>query len=158
MLFRSNILNASIIREAAKLQRDTYNLWVKYKETHGGDAASFSAFEGSPEYADLKKETKARLLKKFPKQFKPVDDEEEKPTSILTFMGVEEPDPEKNLSEWKKHWVGMPEFVQEDKLPAKKLIINFRTDEDFKKFSELYMKHVDTNLDRKSTRLNSSHT
>jgi len=73
--------------------------------------------------------------------------EEEKPTSILTFMGVEETDPEKNLSEWKKHWVGMPEFVQEDKLPAKKLIINFRTDEDFKKFSELYMKHVDTNLD-----------
>lgn len=73
--------------------------------------------------------------------------EDEKVKSIFTFMGVEEPDPEKNLEEWKKHWHGMPEFKQEDQLPAKKLIINFRTEEDFKTFSELYMKHVDTSLD-----------
>jgi hypothetical protein len=73
--------------------------------------------------------------------------EEEKVKSIFTFMDIEEPDPEKNLEEWKKHWNGMPEFKQEDQLPAKKLIINFRTEEDFKTFSELYMKHVDTNLE-----------
>lgn len=73
--------------------------------------------------------------------------EDEKPASIFSFMGVEEPDPEKDLQEWKKHWIGMPEFKQEDNLPAKKLIINFRTEEDFKKFSDLYMQHIDTDLD-----------
>lgn len=73
--------------------------------------------------------------------------DEEKPKSIFSFMGVDEPDPEKDLEAWKKHWVGMPEYKQEDNLPVKKLIVNFRTEEDFRKFSELYKNHIDTNLE-----------
>ena len=73
--------------------------------------------------------------------------DDDKPKSVFTFMGIEEPDPEKNLKEWEKHWHGMPEFHQEDKQAARKLIINFRTDEDFKKFSEAYKKHMDDNLE-----------
>lgn len=39
--------------------------------------------------------------------------------------------------EWKKLWQGMPEFVQEDDPPYKKLIINFRNEEDYKQFADL---------------------
>ena len=39
--------------------------------------------------------------------------------------------------EWKNHWNGMPEFTQEDNPPFKKLIISFRTKEDYDAFSEL---------------------
>lgn len=43
----------------------------------------------------------------------------------------------KNEDEWKKHWVGMPEFEQEEKPPYKKIIINFRTKEDYEEFAKL---------------------
>lgn len=39
--------------------------------------------------------------------------------------------------EWKSLWKGMPEFVQEDDPPYKKLIINFRNEEDYKEFADL---------------------
>lgn len=39
--------------------------------------------------------------------------------------------------EWKKHWVGMPEFVQEENSAYKRLIINFRTKEDYEEFAKL---------------------
>jgi hypothetical protein len=39
--------------------------------------------------------------------------------------------------EWKTHWVGMPEFTQEDNPPYKRLIVNFRTEDDYMEFSTL---------------------
>ena len=39
--------------------------------------------------------------------------------------------------DWKKEWVGMPEFVQEDKQPCQKIIVSFMTEEDVKKFAEV---------------------
>lgn len=39
--------------------------------------------------------------------------------------------------EWKKHWVGMPEFEQNSKEPFKKLIVNFRTKEDYEEFANI---------------------
>lgn len=34
-------------------------------------------------------------------------------------------------------WVGMPEFVQEEKKPYKELIVRFETEDDYKEFSKL---------------------
>jgi len=39
--------------------------------------------------------------------------------------------------EWKKHWVGMPEFVIKPEEPYKKLQINFASKEDFDEFQKL---------------------
>lgn len=47
---------------------------------------------------------------------------------------------------WKKHWVGMPEFVQENNPPHRRLIISFRNEEDYKEFAQL----IDQNLSEKT--------
>lgn len=36
--------------------------------------------------------------------------------------------------DWREEWIDMPEFVQEDLNPKRKLIVNFETDEDFEQF------------------------
>ena len=38
---------------------------------------------------------------------------------------------------WKKDWVGMPEFVQEDLQPFQKIIVSFETKEDVENFAKL---------------------
>ncbi len=38
---------------------------------------------------------------------------------------------------WKEHWVGMPEFIQEDALPWKSMYIHFRSWDDLKEFSRI---------------------
>jgi hypothetical protein len=53
-----------------------------------------------------------------------------------TLWGEEEKIVE-DLEEWKKHWVGMPEFVQEDKKPFKTIYLHFRNEEDYKTFAKL---------------------
>jgi len=40
----------------------------------------------------------------------------------------------KDEKEWKKNWVGMPEFNQEENPAYKKIIVSFRTKEDFDDF------------------------
>jgi len=47
--------------------------------------------------------------------------------------------------EWKEHWKGMPEFIQNDLSPYKSIKINFRSLEDMKKFSELINQTVTMN-------------
>jgi len=42
-----------------------------------------------------------------------------------------------DFSKWKKEWVSMPEFVQEDLNAVQQIIINFATQEDVQAFSEL---------------------
>jgi hypothetical protein len=54
------------------------------------------------------------------------------PTSLSGFLGEEEP-----TEEWKKHWIGMPSFIQEDNPPFKKLIISFRSEKDYEEFAIL---------------------
>ena len=39
--------------------------------------------------------------------------------------------------EWRKYWKGMPEFVQEDNPPHKKIIVSFRNEEDYEEFAKL---------------------
>ena len=39
--------------------------------------------------------------------------------------------------EWEREWKDMPEFVQEDKTAFKQILVNFRNEEDLKKFGEL---------------------
>ncbi len=39
--------------------------------------------------------------------------------------------------DWENEWKDMPEFVQEDKMATKQLIVNFRKETDLKDFSKL---------------------
>lgn len=55
--------------------------------------------------------------------------------SLCDLLGIEdEHDDEK---EWKKHWIGMPEYEQEDNPPFKKIYVSFRTEEDYQEFAKL---------------------
>ena len=58
----------------------------------------------------------------------------EKQSSLSEFLGIEEEDERK---EWEKHWINMPEYVQEDNPPYKRLIVSFRNKEDYDEFSTL---------------------
>ena len=40
-------------------------------------------------------------------------------------------------NEWQKEWKDMPEFVQEDKTPFKKIVVNFRCQADMDTFLQL---------------------
>lgn len=66
-----------------------------------------------------------------------------KRSTLAEFFGENEDD---DLPEWKKNWVGMPEFVQEDNPPYKKLIVSFRTEEDYQDFA----KKIDQGLTEKT--------
>lgn len=45
---------------------------------------------------------------------------------------IEEKEPE-----WKQEWKDMPEFIQKDKKPFQKIVINFQTYDDVKEFAKL---------------------
>jgi hypothetical protein len=72
----TNKVNSAIIREAAKFQQAKVNMWKEYKAAHGGESASFDAFESTPEYIALRVSTKDNLIKQFPGKFVAVKDEE----------------------------------------------------------------------------------
>jgi hypothetical protein len=69
----------------------------------------------------------------------------ESPGTLADFLEIEE-GTEQNDKEWKKHWVGMPEFTQEDNPPYKKIYVNFRNEEDYEAFAKL----IDQNLSEKT--------
>lgn len=51
-----------------------------------------------------------------------------------------------NIDEaWKKEWLDMPEFIQEDLLPIKSLIIHFETLGDMVEFSHLLKQRMTPN-------------
>lgn len=72
------------------------------------------------------------------------------PASVLDFMDLDEQErleiEQKDEKEWQKHWIGMPEFEQEDNPPYKKLIVSFRTKEDYQEFAKL----IDQSLTEKT--------
>ena len=51
-----------------------------------------------------------------------------------------------DFSKWKKEWIGMPEFVQEDLDPIQQIIVSFATKEDIEEFAKL----IDQKLTRKT--------
>ena len=53
-------------------------------------------------------------------------------TSTLPIDVVKEQDPKD------KYWVGMPEFVQDEKKTFKTIYLHFRTEEDFREFVKKY--------------------
>ena len=57
--------------------------------------------------------------------------EVEKRGTLNEFLGEIDEEP------WEKHWVGMPEFEQEDDPNYKELLVKFKTKEDYDKFQKL---------------------
>jgi hypothetical protein len=55
--------------------------------------------------------------------------EEKKQLTMLDEFGVEE--------NWKEHWVGMPEYKQNDEEPYQRIILSFRSEQDVKDFATL---------------------
>ena len=55
----------------------------------------------------------------------------EKRGTLNVFLGEGDEEP------WEKHWVGMPEFEQEDDPNYKELLVKFKTKEDYDKFQKL---------------------
>lgn len=51
-----------------------------------------------------------------------------------------------SVDHWKKHWIGMPEFIQEDDLPYKKIYVSFRNEDDYNAFAKL----INQNLSEKT--------
>jgi hypothetical protein len=70
----TNRMHADLIKEGALFNKARNNLWIQYKETHGGDNASFAKFEDTPEYRGLEDQTRGRLAKKYPDIFSVEDD------------------------------------------------------------------------------------
>jgi len=67
-----------------------------------------------------------------------------RPGSLATFLGEsdipeteEEAEARHNYMNWREHWQDMPEYDSEKLMPAKKLQINFDTEEDFFAFSKI---------------------
>jgi len=65
----------------------------------------------------------------------------EEMNSLTKYLDLSE-DEKKSLEEdeskeWKNLWKGMPEFDQENNPPYKKLIISFRSKEDYDEFAKL---------------------
>lgn len=61
----------------------------------------------------------------------------EEPPDLLDFLGVEN-----DSDNAYKHWVGMPEFKNENNPPYKKLIISFRTKEDYEDFAKVISQNL----------------
>ena len=65
--------------------------------------------------------------------------DESLPTTLGSFMedgesGINE---EVDIEEWRKHWKNMPSYTQEANEPYKKVIMAFRTKEDYEDFQKL---------------------
>jgi len=41
------------------------------------------------------------------------------------------------LNKWQEEWNGMPEFIQEDKLPIQTIVVSFETKEDVQDFANI---------------------
>lgn len=62
------------------------------------------------------------------------------PNDLSKFLDIkEETDDEK---EWQKHWKGMPEFIQEENPPYKKIFVSFRNKEDYEEFAQLISQNL----------------
>ena len=64
-----------------------------------------------------------------------------KPASVFDFMELDESErlslEQKDDKEWKKHWVGMPEYDQEDNPTYKTIYVHFRNKDDYEEFAKM---------------------
>ena len=74
-----------------------------------------------------------------------------KPSNLADFLGIadvpeneEDAWKEHNYQNWREHWVGMPAFDSKNIQAEKKLIINFRNEEDFLAFAEVLKQNLTT--------------
>lgn len=67
--------------------------------------------------------------------------ESSKPTSVFDFMELDESErislEQQEHKEWKKHWIGMPEYAQEDNPTYKTIYVHFRNKDDYEEFAKL---------------------
>lgn len=64
---------------------------------------------------------------------------------IFDFMDLSDEEKEQlqdDDHDWGEHWVGMPEFVQEDNPPYKRVVVSFRCEEDYKSFAKLVKQNL----------------
>lgn len=50
-----------------------------------------------------------------------------------------------SIPEWKKEWLEMPEFIQEDAQPIKQIIVSFLKKEDIEDFAKLVEQNITEN-------------
>ncbi len=77
--------------------------------------------------------------------------DEYQPPTLNRFFGESDEEDEQggvdvDNVEWKKHWTGMPEFVQNDKKTYKTIYVHFRNKEDYEDFAKL----IEQNLSEKT--------
>ena len=65
-------------------------------------------------------------------------DDDTLPTSLGSFMedGESGINTEVDIDQWRKHWKNMPSYTQEANEPYKKVIMAFRTKEDYEDFQK----------------------
>ena len=85
-LAENNLINATLIKEAALFNKARTQLFDKWATTHGGKLADFQKFETSPEYNALKDQTQKRIVDQLPQYLK------------LGKDGLEETNPSKSTS------------------------------------------------------------
>lgn len=75
----------------------------------------------------------------------------DKPGSLAEFLGIpdgpeteEDAWKEHNYQNWREHWTGMPTFDSKNIQAEKRLIVNFRSEEDFLKFAEVVGQNLTT--------------
>lgn len=78
-----NKMHASLIRDAAIFQETKNDMFAKWAPSHGGNMASLSQFEATPEYKQLKKDTEDKIASTYKTIVKRVDpDEKTTPNGI----------------------------------------------------------------------------
>lgn len=85
-LAENNLINATLIKEAAIFNKQRAALFDEWKKTHGGKLADFEKFETSPEYNALKEQTQKKIVAQLPQYLKLGND------------GLEEKNPSKSTS------------------------------------------------------------
>lgn len=69
-LAENNLINATLIKEAALFNKARTEMFKKWAENNGGKMADFEKFETSPEYIELKKQTQQKLVDSLPNYLK----------------------------------------------------------------------------------------
>lgn len=85
-LAENNLINATLIKEAAVFNKARTQLFDKWKQSNGGKLADFEKFETSPEYVALKEQTQKKIVDQLPQYLK------------LGKDGLEEKNPSKSSS------------------------------------------------------------
>ncbi|MDH5723390.1 MAG: hypothetical protein OEY94_08735 [Alphaproteobacteria bacterium] len=60
-----------------------------------------------------------------------MSDSDNQDTGLGDLFGIDQ------REEWEKQWQGMPEFEQEENAPYKKIVVSFKTKEDYEEFAKL---------------------